>query len=161
MKHCQEFAVRTALSKFGIECYVPARCVIRELRLRRLCVEVPVIRNLVFVRATKERACAAANEYGVPLYYIRDSGTRSMLVVPDKQMEDFRRVMERVPDQVAIDACPLTVGRRVVVVKGDFCGVEGELVSIGNRTHVQICIPQLLSATVRIPRNCLKVIKTE
>ncbi len=159
VKHCQEFAVRNALQKFGIESYIPTRLVIRELRNRRLQVEVPVIRNLIFVHATKSEACAAANDCGIPLYYIRDLDTRSMLVVPDKQMEDFMRVMRLMREEVAIEECPLTVGLKVVVIRGDLCGVEGELVSAGNRTHVQIRIPQILSATVRIPRNYLSVKK--
>lgn len=147
------------LRKFGIECYIPTRSVIRELRNRRLQVEVPVIRNLIFVHTTKSEACAASNDYGIPLYYIRDLDTRSMLVVPDKQMEDFIRVMRLMRQEVAIGECPLAVGRKVMVVKGDLCGVEGELVSVGNRTHVLIRVPQILTATVRIPRSYLSVRK--
>ena len=159
VKHCQEFAVRNALQKFGIECYIPTRPVIRELRNRRMQVEVPVIRNLIFVHAAKAEACAAANYYGIPLYYVRDLHTRSMLVVPDKQMEDFMLVMRVMQQQVAIGECPLAVGCKVLVVKGELCGVEGELVGEGNRTHVRIRIPQILSATVRIPRSYLRVRK--
>ncbi len=158
VKHCQELAVRNMLLKLDITSYVPLRTVVRELRTRRLRVEVPVIRNLVFVRATKECACRAANEFGVPLWYIRDCETRSMLVIPDKQMEDFMRMMA-FSEEVSIDECPLVPGQRVVVTEGELCGIEGELIRMANRSCVMVRIPQILSAAVRIPRRYLRIVK--
>ncbi len=158
VKHCQELAVRNMLLKLDIATFLPMRTVVRELRTRRLRVEVPAIRNLIFVHASKERACVAANDYGVPLWYIRDFETRSMLVVPDKQMEDFMRMMAA-PDEVSIEECPLCAGQRVVDTEGELCGVEGELIRVANRSCVMIRIPQILSAAVRIPRRSLRILK--
>lgn len=152
--------MRDALLALGLEAYVPTLRVVRERRQRRFCVEVPAIRNLIFVRASKQAACAAANESGVPLYYLHDPQTRSMLVVPDRQMEDFRRVMALTdPAEVESDETLLEAGRRVMVVEGELCGVEGELVSRDGRSCVRVRIPQILSATVRIPRSYLKIKK--
>ena len=93
----QEFVTRDSLEKLRIninlEYYLPTQFVIRQLKYRRKRVEVPVIRNLIFVRATKQDACDLSNKYGVQLYYIKDFSTRSMLIVPDKQMEDFKQIM--------------------------------------------------------------------
>lgn len=47
---------------------------------------VPLIPNMVFLRATKSDACALANGYGLPLFYMVDRSTGRMLVVPDRQM---------------------------------------------------------------------------
>ena len=56
----QEFVIRDSLEKLradiNIEYYLPTQFVIRQLKYRRKCVEVPVIRNLIFVRATKQDA---------------------------------------------------------------------------------------------------------
>ena len=82
----QELTTRDALEKIGVEYFLPTQFVIRQLKYRRRRVEVPVIRNLIFVHATKEFACAIANEYGVRLFYMRDFDTKSMLIVPDKQL---------------------------------------------------------------------------
>lgn len=69
----QEFAIRNSLEKLKVEenldidCYLPTRSVITQLKYRRKRSEVPVIRNLIFVRATKQTACDLSNVYGVQL----------------------------------------------------------------------------------------------
>lgn len=152
----QEIVVRDMLKKLDIEFFLPTQIVVRQLKYRKKKVEVPVIRNLVFVRATKEHACALPNDFGVQLFYMRDPSTRSLLVVPDKQMRDFMFVMDTSPDGACFDNEPFEVGELVEVVKGEFAGIQGELVQLHNRSYVVIRIPQILSLSVRIPKSYLK-----
>ena len=158
----QEFVIRDSLEKLradiNIEYYLPTQFVIRQLKYRRKCVEVPVIRNLIFVRATKQDACDLSNKYGVQLYYIKDFVTRAMLIVPDKQMEDFKQIMDLNPDNISFDNEVLTVGSKVRVMKGDLCGVEGELDLEANKTYVIIRIEGVLTASVKVAKSYLKVI---
>ena len=167
----QEFVIRDSLEKLradiNIEYYLPTQFVIRQLKYRRKCVEVPVIRNLIFVRATKQDACDLSNKYGVQLYYIKDFVTRAMLIVPDKQMKDFMFVMNLDPAAVILnDDCfavgtkvqVITVGSKVRVMKGDLCGVEGELALEANKTYVIIRIEGVLTASVKVAKSYLKVI---
>lgn len=158
----QEFVIRDSLEKLradiNIEYYLPTQFVIRQLKYRRKCVEVPVIRNLIFVRATKQDACDLSNKYGVQLYYIKDFVTRAMLIVPDKQMEDFKQIMDLNPDNISFDNEVLTVGSKVRVMKGDLCGVEGELALEANKTYVIIRIEGVLTASVKVAKSYLKVI---
>lgn len=161
----QEFAIRNSLEKLKVEenldidCYLPTRSVITQLKYRRKRSEVPVIRNLIFVRATKQTACGLSNVYGVQLFYMKDLFSHSMLVVPNKQMEDFMFVMDLNPDGVSFDNEPLVVGHKVKVVKGDFCGIEGEVATEANKTYVVIRIKGILSASVKVPKSYLKIIK--
>ena len=158
----QEFVTRDSLEKLRIninlEYYLPTQFVIRQLKYRRKRVEVPVIRNLIFVRATKQDACDLSNKYGVQLYYIKDFSTRSMLIVPDKQMEDFKQIMDLNPDNISFDNEVLTVGSKVRVMKGNLCGVEGELALEANKTYVIIRIEGVLTASVKVAKSYLKVI---
>ena len=158
----QEFVIRDSLEKLradiNIEYYLPTQFVIRQLKYRRKCVEVPVIRNLIFVRATKQDACDLSNKYGVQLYYIKDFVTRAMLIVPDKQMEDFKQIMDLNPDNISFDNEVLTVGSKVRVMKGDLCGVEGELALEANKTYVIIRIEGVLTASVKVAKSYLRVI---
>ena len=158
----QEFVIRDSLEKLradiNIEYYLPTQFVIRQLKYRRKCVEVPVIRNLIFVRATKQDACDLSNKYGVQLYYIKDFVTHAMLIVPDKQMEDFKQIMDLNPDNISFDNEVLTVGSKVRVMKGDLCGVEGELALEANKTYVIIRIEGVLTASVKVAKSYLKVI---
>lgn len=161
----QEFAIRNSLEKLKVEenldidCYLPTRSVITQLKYRRKRSEVPVIRNLIFVRATKQTACDLSNVYGVQLFYMKDLFSHSMLVVPNKQMEDFMFVMDLNPDGVSFDNESLVVGHKVKVVKGDFCGIEGEVATEANKTYVVIRIKGILSASVKVPKSYLKIIK--
>jgi transcription antitermination factor NusG len=154
----QEFVIRDALKKLNIEYFLPTRIVVRQLKYRKKKVEVPVIRNLIFVHTTKKNACSIPNNYGVQLFYVKDLYTHSLLVVPERQMSDFMFVMDTNPEGVSFNNEPLEVGEKVQVVKGEFAGIEGELVSVANRSYVIIRIPQVFSVSVRIPKSYLKKI---
>ena len=161
----QEFAVRKYLEKLkseenlDIDYYLPTRIVVSQLKYRRKRSEVPVIRNLVFICATKQTACDLSNIYGVRLFYMKDLFTRSMLVVPSKQMEDFMFVMDLNPAGVCFDNESLAVGHKVKVIKGDFIGIEGEIATEANKTYVVIRIKDILTASVKVPKSYLKIIK--
>ena len=160
----QEFAVCKSLAKLKLEehldvdYYLPTRVVVSQLKYRRKRSEVPVIRNLVFVHTTKQTACDLSNVYGVRLFYMKDLSTHSMLVVPDKQMEDFMFVMDLNPDGVSLDSEILTVGHKVKVIKGELSGIEGEVAIEANKTYVVIRIKDLLTASVKVPKSYLKII---
>lgn len=161
----QEFAIRKVLERLkteeqiDLDFYLPTKTVVTQLKYRRKKSEVPVVRNLIFIRATKKTACDIPNVYGVALFYMRDLSTRSMLVVPDKQMTDFMFVMDLRPDGISFDNAPLAVGHKVRVVKGDFCGIEGEITTQANKTYVVIRIKDILAATIKVPKSYLKIIK--
>lgn len=138
--------------------YLPTKMVLRQLKYRKKQVKVPVIRNLLFIHATKQCACDLSNKYGVQLYYMKDLFTRAMLVVPNKQMEDFMFMMDLAPDGVSFNNEHLTVGSKVVVVKGDFCGIEGEVAIGGNKAYVVIRIQDVLTASINVPKSYLKII---
>ena len=131
----QELTTRDALEKIGVEYFLPTQFVIRQLKYRRRRVEVPVI-----------------------LFYMRDFDTKSMLIVPDKQMKDFMFVMNLDPAAVILNDDCFAVGTKVQVIKGDFCGVEGELASLSNRTYVTIRIRGVLSASVKVPKSYLRIL---
>ncbi len=160
----QEFAVRKSLDRLkaeenlDLDYYLPTRIVISQLKYRRKRSEVPVIRNLIFICATKQTACDISNIYGVQLYYMKNLFTRSMLIVPNKQMEDFMFIMNLNPDGVGFDIEPFAVGNKVKVVKGDFSGIEGEIATEANKTYVVIRIKGVLVASIKVPKSYLKLI---
>lgn len=145
--------------KIDIAYYLPTKVVIRELKYRKKKCEVPVIRNMIFIQATKQIACDISNVYGVQLFYMKDLQTRGMLIVPDKQMNDFMFVMDLNPEGVCFDNENLTVGHKVKVVKGDFMGVEGEVATQANKTYVILRVRDILSASIRVPKSYLKIIE--
>ena len=150
----QEFAIRDSLEKLKTELdlnyYLPTQFVIRQLKYRRKRVEVPVIKNLIFIQATKQDACDISNKYNIQLFYMKTQ--RDLCTDPNKQMQDFIFVMDLDPNGVSFDNDHLSVGSRVQVVKGDFCGVGGRTWP-GNQTYVVIHVAGVLGADVKVPKK--------
>ena len=147
----QELKVKQLLDRMGVENFIPTKSVHVERRGRKKLVEKPVISNLVFLRTDKERACTLANHLEVPVHYIIDRVSRSLLVVPDKQMDDFRRVLEYSKDDGGLLETPVAVGDRVRVVKGELSGVEGNIVEFASQNYIVVGLCGELQARAMIP----------
>lgn len=154
----QELGLRDILKKLDINHYLPTCIVIRRISDRVKRIEVPVINNLIFIRATKQQAFAMVKDYALKLYYIKDSETGGLLVVPDKQMEDFMFVMDLSPESIRQSSETYAPGDKVRIIKGELTGVEGEMVRVEGRTHVLLRIPQVLVVSVKVPRAYLEKI---
>lgn len=153
--HCgAELGVRTRLDQLGVEHFLPTE---QRTRTRtRTLYERPLIPGMIFVRTTKRQACACANENGLPVKYIIDPATRSLLVVPDKQMDDFRRVLDLSMEEGGLVDAPLDLGDRVRVTKGPLNGVEGNILELPGRTYVVVSLLGSIFARARIPRAWLE-----
>ncbi|MBR1706998.1 MAG: UpxY family transcription antiterminator [Bacteroidales bacterium] len=153
-RYGQEIPIRDRLERLGVEHFIPTRQAGRP-RGRRT-VERPVINNLIFLRTTKNEACALANEAGVPVRYIIDCMTRTLLVVPDKQMDDFRRVLDLSIDEGGLMDEPLALGERVRVVKGPLKGVEGFVAEFHGKAYVVVSLCNSIFARAQVPRSWLE-----
>lgn len=154
----QELTIKKRLDHLEIENYLPMRDEVRETSSGRKNVRVILIPHLIFIRTDQTTAFSLLNEHGLNVVYLKDLETRHLLIVPDKQMRDFMFVMDLSPESVILNDESFAVGVKVQVVKGDLCGVEGELVSIANRTHVMIRINGILTASIKVPKSYLHIL---
>lgn len=151
----QEISIKRKLTDLGIQSFIPTRIASVTRRGKETDVERPVINNLVFLRSTKSRACSLANEYGIPLHYFIDRVSGSLLIVPDKQMDDFIRVLESSEKSNLLEQT-VAVGDRVKVIKGELRGVEGNVLETDEgKTFIVVSLIGLLQAKARIPREAL------
>ena len=149
-----ETGVKDTLAREGVECFIPTRTV-KATRGNRT-YERAVIPSLVFLRTTKDRACSMANEGLVHIKYIVDCATRTLLVVPDKQMEDFMRVMDLSKDEGGLMDAPLNLGDRVKVVRGPLRGVEGHVLELRGKIYVVVSLLDSIFAKADVPRAWLE-----
>lgn len=56
---------------------------------KKVKVEKPVIPNLIFIHSDYNTCLSLVNEYKLSMNYLLNLETRQLLVVPDKQMQDF------------------------------------------------------------------------
>ncbi len=151
-----ELSVAGRLDALGVKRFVPTvtRCRTRGAATYQRA----LIPGLVFLKTTKWQACAIANEQGVPVRYLIDPTTRSLLVVPDKQMDDFRRVLDLTKGDGGLIDRPLALGERVRVVKGLLAGVEGYVLELRGRTYVVVRLLDCWFAKASVPRAWLEPI---
>ena len=135
--HCgRELAVRNRLVRAGVETFVPVRSEGGHER--------PILNAMVFLKATKTDALELANTGVVPVKYVIDCATRTLLVVPESLEEGG--MMDK----------PLSLGDRVKVVKGPLKGVEGHVIEFNGRYYVVVSLLDSLFAKARVPRSWIE-----
>ena len=155
-RHGAELGVRNRLSDLGVEHFVPTRR--RKAYRGRGQVEEPLLTCLVFLRATKSEALDLIHGQGVKADYLFDCATRRLMTVPDKEMDDFRRVFDLSLEEGGLMDRPLAVGERVRVTRGVLRGVEGYVLELQGRTYVVVGLLNCLYARARVPRAWLEKI---
>lgn len=145
----QELKIRDRLVREGVEHFIPTVSADGPRK------EKAVISNLVFLKATKAEALELANTGVIPVKYIIDCATRTLLVVPDKQMEDFRRVLDLGMESGGLMDRPFSLGDRVKVVKGPLKGVEGHVTALKGKYYVVVNLLDCIFAKAQVPRSWL------
>ena len=156
-RYGQEIGIRDRLAAEGVEHFIPT-VTVRKSGGKGIA-ERPAVTNLVFLKATKAEACALANEKGLPVRYIIDCATRTLLVVPDKQMEDFMRVLDLSKEGPVTE--PLALGDRVRVIKGPLKGVEGHILEFRGKIYVVVGLMNSRFAKTQVPKTWLEKTKNE
>ncbi|MFR5659526.1 MAG: UpxY family transcription antiterminator [Butyricimonas faecihominis] len=99
-------------------------------------------------------------EYAFDMRYLRDRETGNFLIVPDKQMNDFIFLLDFSKEMVEVVNENLKKGDKVRVIKGDFAGIEGELIRVKGHKRVVVRLEGVVSlATAYIPGSFLEKIE--
>jgi transcription antitermination factor NusG len=160
VKYQTEKKIRNYLQEQGIEHYIPFHKTVIERDGRKRKVERPVINCFAFVHTDKATAFSIPTEMHLTMNYIRDIDTGQLLVIPDKQMEDFMFVLDFSEDAIRLDNKNLKRGDKVRVIKGPFAGIEGELVRVKGHKRVVVRLEGIFSlATTYIPPSFLEKIE--
>lgn len=149
----QEVGIKHRLEQMGVEHFIPIE---KRRNYRGKVKDHPVINCLVFIRATKKEACDLRVLDALPVNYIFDYVKHTMLTVPDKQMEDFMRVLDESITEGGLVDQPLSLGERVRVTRGPLKGVEGNVLELNGTLYVVVGICSLVYAKAKIPRAWLE-----
>ena len=155
----QERAIRERVEAMNIETYLPTKIEIRQRHDRKKKVEVVLIPNTLFIYTDKNTALSLPNHHGFAIRYMIDYMTRTLLVVPEKQMKNFMFLMDLSDENVQIDNNLLfEKGDKIRVIKGPFTGVEGELIRIEGKKKVLVRLENIIACSMEIPGNYLEKI---
>ncbi len=151
----QEIKIKETLDRLGIESFIPT-----ELRknYRGKAKPHPVIPALVFIHSTKKQATDLRVVDNLPLSYLFDAAAHRMMVVPDKQMEDFQRVLDLSMQEGGLVNTSVEPGARVVVVRGPLRGVEGFVTQTNGKYYVVVSLLGSIFAKAQVPRAFLELV---
>ena len=82
----RERKIKERLEILGIEHFIPFHKIVKQFGARRVAVEEPIVNGIIFIRYDFRGSIALVNDYGFEMRYLRNRETRSLLVVPDKQI---------------------------------------------------------------------------
>ncbi|MBQ0050356.1 MAG: hypothetical protein KBT12_09030 [Bacteroidales bacterium] len=162
----------SAYSEFSSDLYVPTyhleNLKIVDGEAHKVVTEGLYHKGLVFIRTTyseyrKLVRAEAPYHYidGLTPYYnhfqSEGSGCNSYLVVPDKQMQDFRKLLESKNEHILIDQASMPTylnGKQVEIVSGPFAGITGTLLRWKGLRRVFIKIDQIGTFATGFIRTC-------
>lgn len=150
VQSCLEKKTAQRLAAMGIECYLPVQSEIRQWSDRRKRVDRLVIPMMIFVHVTPQERPLPLTLQAVSRYMVL-RGESTPAVIPDRQMERFRFMLDYSPEAVELCSTPLAPGDTVRVIKGPLAGLEGELVTLNGKSKVAIRLAMLGYAHVDIP----------
>lgn len=145
-----EKRVRERLMLQGIDCFLPVQMILRQWKYRKKRVETPVIPGIIFVRIASNEQLTVLKTQGV-VSFLRLRNEQQPAVIPDKQMEQFRFLIENSDDIVELTNEDLAIGDLVTVIKGALCGLEGELISFQGCNKIVVRLETMGCAMVNIP----------
>lgn len=147
-----EKRVRERLREAGVECFLPVQVVVRQWTYRKKKVEVPVIGGMIFVRVGRQEQVKVLQTKGV-VAFLRLKGEQGPAVIPDRQMEAFRFLLDFSDEAVEMTNESVEVGDLIQVAKGPLKGLEGELIKFQGKSKVAVRIGMLGCAMVDIPAS--------
>ena len=164
--YSRELKAQAALGEMAVQCYVPMRYQVVQKGAIRKRLLLPVIHNLIFVYDRRSRIDEVKRKIGWLQYRttVKD-GKNVPIVVPAKQMADFRRVCESENEKVEVllpGRVSLKTGTRVRIIGDEWNGVEGVFVRLaGHRSRcVVVEIPMVASvATATISPDQIELIE--
>jgi len=143
-----EKGVATELARLQVEHYLPLRSVRRIWRDRIKTVEVAYFPGYVFARSTlvgRERYRIV--DLADVVCVVGHSRERAGIAIPEHEIENVRRLVERAPDPQPCAA--IASGTRVVVAAGPLKGIEGVVETHRNGRQRIVCSITLLNRAVR------------
>ncbi|MCM1377003.1 MAG: UpxY family transcription antiterminator [Clostridium sp.] len=131
----REMRARELFESLGIETFVPMQQLLEETAGgRRKRTLRPAVPNLLFARSTRSQLQAFKTQYPIVQYITRPiDGRNEPIIVPDRQMEDFRRAITKSLDTILYfkpSEIDLSKGKRVRIIGGVLNGVSGTLMKV-------------------------------
>ena len=151
-------SLRDRLDQLGIEYYMAVHKVLQKRAQSMVEVDESWLGSFFFVRTTLRLALKLKFDNGLDYQYVRDK-QKQLLWVPDRQLQDFRTVIEKMSNKVNYNADIYALGDEVVVLRGPMVGVRGILTGQDDKNlQLLLKIPGVLAISVKIAKSNVRKI---
>ena len=153
------------LGDMGFEVFVPMKWQLTIRRGKRIREQVPFLRDLLFVHATRDKLDPIVDKTDTLQYrYIRGGKYRDPMKVGSKEMERFIQAVRWSENPVYYlpDEIPASMyGRKVCIIGGDLDGHEGTLLKVRglHKKRILVELPHLLSASVDLEPEFVRFVE--
>lgn len=162
-RHNAKLPAYKFLREEGFEVFVPMKSQLITRHGKKVVEEIPVIRDLLFVRTDKERLDPVVAKIATLQYrFMRNCG-RAAMTVSDDEMERFILAVSSsnapqyyLPEEIT----PQMYGRKIRIVGGPLNGYEGSLVTTrGSKTkRLLIALQDFFVAAVEVNPEYIQLI---
>jgi transcription antitermination factor NusG len=155
----QEKSSAAMLEALGVPHFLPLKSEVRQWSDRKQTIAVPLFTGYLFVRINPARdgRLQVLKTPGIAGFVANQTGP---LPIPDQQIEDIRRVLEKRVECIVLPL--LNEGDRVRVIRGPLAGVEGRLVRSNTSTRLSISIDMIhKSLLVSVSRNDVELLERQ
>lgn len=166
----RQMKVKPELEALGMEFYLPMKEKVEKKNGHVRHKVVPAISNLIFIHDNQETISQLKQQHGYVStlrYLVRPNRLDptipgEIIVIPDKQMEEFKRVSSAPSDLITFlteDDLKGHVHAHVVITSGPFKGVHGVIKRVHGNKHVVVEIEGVAGVCINfVPKDF--IIKT-
>ena len=158
VKMHHERKTRDRLTAMGIVNFLPAQMELRTWSDRVKEVERVLIPMMIFVYVDRIEQLEVLKQPSVIRYLVLRNEHRPT-IIPDRQMDRFRFLLEHAEKTVSFSSDLLIAGQLVRVMKGPLAGLEGEVVMVQGKSRVAVQIDHLGYAIVEIEQEMVRPIE--
>lgn len=154
VRSCQERKIAERLAHNGIGAYVPVQKVKRHWSDRIKTIDRLILPGLVFIRCNEDTRGKIFEITSGISYFLMDrtSNDRKVLTVPERQMEDFMRVVRALNGEDDLEFVDYNIepGDIVRVIRGPLTGFVCECVHVQSKHKLVIRLGLIGSALVSV-----------
>jgi len=156
-----EKKIKDFCSQKKITHYIPFEKKITDKDGRRKREWRPVIPCYIFICTDYETLLDLPRQCGYKITYVRNIVTHKIQEIPEKQMQDFMFLREFSQTDAIIADSSLRRGAKVRITKGNFAGIEGELVRIKGHKRVVVRLEGMfaIACNTYLPKDWLEEIE--
>lgn len=150
------------IQKLGHEVFVPTQ---KEERIwkngKTKTIDRILISATIFVKCTEEERINIlkhqyAKRFMVDHTKTKENGRHPIAIVPNNQIESFRKFIEQYDNPIEIVPIPYKLGESVKITKGKLKGLIGNVIQYTEgKAHIVICLGCLGCANLKINTNLI------